>query len=251
MIQVLFNFTPKRIKHYSPRQAIQFLFVQTWYVMWSLTMFMLFILPVISLFFNAPIAHVSYSDFMLHSLPITITAFMIWAWSHSWHLPHNLELSWRGVILHIARWPVVLSALVQVILNVQKPYMITVKGLHHGKQRPFALQPHYPYLGLIGIALGSCWYYLFIIGHSDTQGYLLFALQGAAVLLLVYVTALIKDMRDMLKEGISLTTCLILRIKPLLLLIGILSAFTWTVYMAWHEIIYSAMLAYNSHLLFQ
>jgi hypothetical protein len=136
---------------------------------------------------------------------------------------------------------VVLSALVQVILNVQKPYMITVKGLHHGKQRPFSLQPHYPYLGLIAIALGSCWYYLFVIGHSDTQGYLLFALQGAAVLLLVYVTALVKDMRDMLKEGISLTTCLLLRIKPLLLLIGILGAFTWTAYMAWQEI-YTAIL---------
>jgi cellulose synthase (UDP-forming) len=242
MIQVLFNFTPKRIKHYTPRQAIQFLFVQTWYVMWSLTMFMLFILPVISLFCNAPIAHVSYGDFMLHSLPITVTAFMIWAWSHSWHLPRNLELSWRGVILHIARWPVVLSALVQVILKVQKPYMITVKGLHHGTQRPFSLQPHYPYLGLIAIALSSCWYYLLVIGHSgDTQGYLLFALQGAAVLLLVYVTALMKDMRDILNEGVSLTACLLLRIKPLFLLIGILSAFTWTAYMAWHEI-YTAIL---------
>ncbi|WP_157506462.1 glycosyltransferase family 2 protein [Ktedonobacter racemifer] len=146
MIQVLLNFTPKAMKHYTPRQALQFLFVQTWYVLWSLTMFLLFILPVTSLFLNTPIARVSYWEFLLHSLPVTVTAFMIWAWSHSWHLPEKLELSWRGVILHIARWPVVLSAFIQVIFNVQKPYMITVKGLQRGAARPFPLKPHYPYI---------------------------------------------------------------------------------------------------------
>jgi cellulose synthase (UDP-forming) len=232
MIQVLFNFTPKRIKHYTPRQALQFLFVQSWYVIWSLTMFTLFILPVIALLFNAPIAHVNYWDFLLHGLPLTVTAFMIWPWSHTWHRPHNLELSWRGVILHIARWPVVLSALVQVILRVQKPYMITVKGLQHRKHRPFPLQSHYPYFALIMLSLGACWFYLLVTKHSNAQGYLLFALQGAATILLVYITALLKDIADMIHEGISLLSSVWLRITPLLLLVVLLGTFTWTTYIS-------------------
>jgi len=242
MIQVLFNYTPKRVKYYTPRQALQFLFVQTWYILWSLTMLVLFILPVISLYCNAPIAHVSYGEFMLHSLPVAATALMIWAWSHSWHLPGQLEFSWRGVILHIARWPIVLSALIQVILRVQKPYMITVKGLQHGSQRPFALKPHLPYLILIGLSLSACWFYLYTIGHSSVQGYLFFALQGALCLLLVYVTALVKDMSDMMREDIPFGSCLLLRLKPLLLLVAIIGTFTWTACLAFPAM-YAAILA--------
>lgn len=228
MIQVLFKYTPQCIKNYTLRQSLQFLFVQTWYVLWSLTMFLLFMLPVVSLFFDAPIAHVSYWDFLLHSFPLTIAAFLIWAWSHTWHKPYGLGLSWRGVILHIARWPVVLSAFVQVLLRVQKPYMITVKGLQRGMKRPFPLASHYPYIALILLSLGACWFYLFTIKQSSAQGYLLFALQGAIMILLVYVTALFMDIFDMIREGISWITGLTLRIKPLLLLIILAGMCIWT-----------------------
>ena len=208
-------------------------------------MFMLFILPVISLFFNAPIAQVSYGAFLLHSLPMAVAAFMIWAWSHLWHLPEKLELSWRGIILHIARWPIVLSALVQVILRVQKPYMITVKGLHRGKQRPFALQPHYPYLALIALSLGACWFYLLTVRQSSAQGYLVFALQGAAILLFVYITALVKDMKDLMRDGISFVSSLLMRANPLALLVSIVSLFIWTACISWNEI-YSALVVYGN-----
>src|SRR5207244_9736670 len=73
------------------------------------------------------IAHVNYGQFLLHFSLLTVIAFMIWVWSHIWHLPKDVNLSWRGITLHVARWPIVLSALVQVILKVKKPYMITVK----------------------------------------------------------------------------------------------------------------------------
>jgi cellulose synthase (UDP-forming) len=240
MIQVLFKFTPKCIKNYTWRQALQFIFVQTWYVLWSLSMFILFTLPVISLFLNTQIAHVSFGDFVLHSLPIAVVAFVIWAWSHPWHLPEGLGLSWRGIILHIARWPIVLSALFQVMLHVQKPYMITVKGLHHGKQRPFALHPYYPFFAFIALSLGACWFYLLTIGHSSVQGYLAFALQGAAFLLLIYITALVKDIKDMMQNNVSFMSILLVRIKPLILLVFIISIFIWTTYLSWGHM-YSAL----------
>jgi cellulose synthase (UDP-forming) len=245
MIQVLFTFTPKCMRNYTPRQVVQFLFVQTWYVLWSLSMFMLFILPVISLFLNVPIARVRYGAFLLHSLPMALTALMIWAWSHPWHVPEKLELSWRGILLHIARWPIVLSALVQVLFRVQKPYMITVKGLRRGKQRPFALQPHYPYLALIALSLGACWFSLLTFRHSSVQGYLIFALQGAAVLLFVSLTAFVKDIQDMMQDSIPFGSIVLIRAKPFMLFVLIVGIFIWTTCVSWNEI-YSALVVYGN-----
>jgi cellulose synthase (UDP-forming) len=192
------------------------------------------------LFTNAPIAHASYWRFLLHSLPVTVIAFMIWLWSSPWHFPQRLRLSWRSIILHIARWPIVWSALIQVILGVQKPYMITVKGLQVGKLRPFSLQPHYPYFLLIGLSLASCWFYLAVFHHSAAQGYLFFALQGAAILMLVYTTALLKDIADMVREGIALVQVVLLRARPLLLLTVMVVLLIGTAILAFPDI-YAAL----------
>ncbi len=247
MIQVLFTYTAKCIKRYTPRQAVQFLFVQTWYTLWSTSMLLLFTLPVISLFTNTPIARESYWRFLLHMLPMTVTALMIWIWSRPWHLPKKVSLSWRGVVLHIVRWPIVLSALVQVLLRVQKPYMITVKGLQRGEQRPFSLAAHYPYFVLIALSLGACWFYLSLVGKSAVAGYLLFALQGAAIFLFTFSIALAKDIIDMVKEGISPVRGFLLRAKPIVVLITFLILFIVTAYLA-SEDIYQAIIFNKIHI---
>jgi cellulose synthase (UDP-forming) len=228
MIQVLFTYTASRIKYYTARQALQFLFVQTWYTFWSTSMFLLFMLPILALFTNSSIAHENYWRFLLHMSPLTVVAFMIWVWSHEWHQPKNLNLSWRGVVLHVARWPIVLSALVQVILKVKKPYMITIKGLQHGSKRPFSLGAHMPYFILISLALVACWFYLGVFGQSPAQGNLLFALQGAVIFLLAYVISLFKDLTDMKKESITGVQYIRLRIKPLMMLLVFLTLLSWT-----------------------
>ena len=42
--------------------------------------------------------------------------------------PGGVRLSWRGIVLQTARWPVVLWALINVVLRVKRSYMITPKG---------------------------------------------------------------------------------------------------------------------------
>lgn len=215
MIQVLFTYTARCVKHYTPRQALQFLFVQTWYTCWSLSMLLLFLLPVIALLTNTSISHVNYWQFLLHASLLTVVAFMIWIWSRAWHQPQKASLSWRGVVLHVMRWPIVLSAFIQVLFKVKKPYMITVKGLQNGVKKPFSLAAHGPYFLLMGVALVACWIYLWVFGTSAAQGYILFALQGALIFLLTYCIALVNDLTAILKEGVSLAECLALRFKPL------------------------------------
>jgi len=242
MIQVLFTYTARCVKRYTPRQALQFLFVQTWYTFWSISMLLLFLLPVIALLTNTSIAHVNYWQFLLHSSLLTDVAFMIWAWSHVWHQPQKAKLSWRGVVLHVVRWPIVLSAFIQVVLKVKKPYMITVKGLQQGMKRPFSLSAHTPYFLLMGISLIACWFYLGVFGRSAAQSNLLFALQGALIFLLAYIITLLKDLTAILKEGIPLTRYMMLRVKPLSMLVLYVTLIAWTGYVSFSHIYQAIML---------
>lgn len=228
MIQVMIHYTPKCLKKYTPRQALQFLFVQSWYTLWSISMLLLFSLPLVGLVSNQPISNVGFWDFLVHSLALTATALVIWFWSRKWHQPKGFGISWRGIVLHIARWPVVLSALIQVVLKVEKPYMITVKGIQRGNLRPFSLKPHLPYLLLTGISLVACWINLFTYGRSPTQGYLLFALQGAIAVTAVGVIALLNDIAGMIKEGVSVAKSMRLRIKPIVVLLLLICSIAFT-----------------------
>ncbi|MDQ3098813.1 MAG: cellulose synthase [bacterium] len=230
MIQVLFQYTPHMIKHYTPKQALQFLFAQTWYTLWCTTMLILFSLPILALSINTNITNIEFLDFMLHLAPMNFAIFIMWYWSRKWFQPHGLMLSWRGIVLHIARWPIVFSALIQVILKVQKPYMITQKGLDQGNNRPFAIQAHIPYFILIGISLAACWIFSFKIGRSNAQGNLFFALYGALMLYIVFLTALLTDTMSMIKEGVSWVESLRMRYKPLLIMLSLLMIIVYTGY---------------------
>jgi len=215
MIQVLFSFTPRLIRQYSLRQAIQFLFVQTWYTSWSLATLLLFFAPLLSLAADTPISRVGFVDFFLHSWPAAITGTLIWLWSRRWQHPHDLRLSWRGVALHVARWVTVVNAFVQVVLRVKKPYMITVKGLSGERIPRFRMTEVAPYVFLILCSFSMCWLYMAAAGHSANQGMLFFALQGALLFWLLIVVILAQDIRSLKHSGVTWRRCLQVRFAPL------------------------------------
>jgi cellulose synthase (UDP-forming) len=216
MIQVLFSYTPRLLPRYTARQAVQFVFVQTWYTFWSLSTVALFLAPVLSLTFNAPVSQVSIWQYVFHSWPISIVATALWLWSRKWHQPRRISLSWRGVVLHIARWVIVFNAFVQVALRIRKPYMITKKGVASGAARAFRLSVFTPYLTLIGVALAACWYYLAAIGSSATQGMLFFAVVEAGLFAVILAVVVRQDLRALTDDGISPVRTLRLRALPLL-----------------------------------
>jgi len=222
MIQVLLYHTPKYRRSYINRQKLQFLFVETWYPFWGTAMGVLFLLPALALLLNTPIAVMSFGQCVFPYSLLPMIAFGGWLWSRKWFQPKGLSLSWRGVILNIARWPVVLWALVNVILGVKKPYMITSKGVAVGEARSFNLSTQRPYLVLITLSLLSIWLFVLRISQSSAQGYLLFALGGTAMMVAVYAVALMMNLRGMHREGVSTVRAFKLHIKPLVLLGGLL-----------------------------
>jgi hypothetical protein len=184
MIQVLFQFTPKLVGKYPPNLRVQFLFAQTWYPLWSTAMVGLFLSPVVALLTGTVPATVSFVQFLLFSSPAAIVAFLAWRFSRAWHVPKGLSLSWRGVVLHIARWPIVFWALVNVIFRVKHPYMITPKQDDDGvPTASFRSQAIYLVLALI-LAGTVGW----VIGTgkiTNATGYILFGLLGGAWMLVV------------------------------------------------------------------
>lgn len=219
MIQVLFCYMPRYVFGYTRKQAVQFLFAQTWYTFWSTSMAVLFLLPCLALLTNTPVATVPFGQFMVRYLPVLAVAFVGWFWTKRWFQPKGLMLSWRGVILHIARWPIVLLALINVIMGVKKPYMITAKGLMFGESRTLSLKSQIPYFGLLALSFLSLGLFLARKEVGSAQGYLLFVLEGIAMFTVVYFTVLFSDIRSMSLEGVKMLRIVFLRTRQLVLLV--------------------------------
>jgi len=128
MFQVLTLHTPKLIRTMPWCKRFQFLFSQTWYPLWSLSYFVTFIVPVISLLADRSVTHMRAHDFVYHFVPLFACSFLVWWSARPVMQPAGIGLTWRGMLLHVVRWPIVLKAVLSATFRVKKPYMITPKG---------------------------------------------------------------------------------------------------------------------------
>lgn len=246
MITVMLRYTPRLVWRYTPRQALQFLFVQTWYALWSTTTLIMFLLPGFALVFNTSISHVPFLEFLAFSLPPAFVALLIWWWSRKWFQPQGMLLSWRGIALQIARWPVVLSAFVQVLLRREKPYMITPKGVKNPEDRTISLMPYLPFMLLAGALLAASWYFLLFIGRGEAQGYLLFTLLGMLAIVRVMVVAVGEDQRRLHARHVRVARIILTRGRTLGVLAAWLLAILITGIASFHPII-EAVTYYQRH----
>ncbi|HWE10835.1 MAG TPA: glycosyltransferase family 2 protein [Solirubrobacteraceae bacterium] len=205
MIQIFFQHTPRLIRRYTPGQVLQFLFCQSWYTLWSCSLGVLWLLPALAVLANRSIASVDLIQFLLYFLPVMLTSSVMWCVARRWFQPAGVRLSWRGIVLQTARWPVVLWALINVILRIKRPYMITPKGKDAGAgPRPFTV--YGPYIFLTAFPLLAIWVAV-TAGASVISGYdglvLVNAVMGAAVL----ATTLGMDIKQVAaRQGASLAT---------------------------------------------
>jgi cellulose synthase (UDP-forming) len=128
LVQVLFGYAPQVVAQLGFKQALQFLFAESWYPLSSLALLIMSLMPPLALITHQQPTSVELLAFLFHWLPIGVVSTAIWMWTQPWHMPSGLRLSWRGVILYVARWPIVLWAVTNVLLRIKRPYMITRKG---------------------------------------------------------------------------------------------------------------------------
>jgi cellulose synthase (UDP-forming) len=194
MIQIFFQHMPRLIRHYTPGQAIQFLICQSWYTLWSVSLAILWALPAVALLMHRPIAAVGFWRFLVYFLPLILVSSLMWCEARRWFQPRGLRLSWRGVLLQTARWPVVLWALINVIFGIKRPYMITPKGKAAGGG-PRASTIYGPYIILAALPLLAVW----VFNDTATDGvrdYYGLALANAAIGIALIATTLVLELRQ-------------------------------------------------------
>jgi len=118
------------------------------------------------------------------------------------------------VILHVARWPIVCWAFLNVLLRITHPYMITPKG-NSDHLPPFTLRGQAVYLALVWLSGATIWFYLARDSEPEIQGYLLFALVGLVLMLTVVAANVALDFAQVRRRGIGLLRAARLRSAPL------------------------------------
>jgi cellulose synthase (UDP-forming) len=196
MVQIFLHHTPRLVGHYTPAQALQFLMAQSWYLLWSLSLATLWALPIAALLTDHPIANTSLWEFLIYNLPVVLTSSVMWWWTRRWFQPPGIGLTWRSVVLEVARWPIVLWAVVNVVFGIKRPYMITPKGKRVGRpplaRRLYGLYALLAALGLVAVDLSAL-----VLPAPGTQGYAVLVLFNTLMLLVLLVTTLSLELRDL------------------------------------------------------
>ncbi len=192
------------------RQRIVFLFSELWYGLFSVTYSILFLLPLMALVSGRPIVSVSLIEFLALSVPLTVTTLSMvgWIYHRRWLKPEShFFISWQGMVLAVARWPIVLIALFNAVISLvfrqgRFNYMVTPKGAGKVALRR-ALQSAAPYVLLAAIAtctpIAYAWFKWDPDG--DAAGYVVFALLSAMFFTIILGAVLIDFVRANIKAG--------------------------------------------------
>jgi cellulose synthase (UDP-forming) len=108
LVTILLQYSPALVRRLSPKLKFQFLFSQLWYPLFSLSMAIMFALPIIALLSGRNFVSVSYPDFLVRFVPIsTVLVLMALRWRAAGHYrPYDAKvLSWEGALFLFARWP--------------------------------------------------------------------------------------------------------------------------------------------------
>lgn len=217
------------------RQRIAFLFSESWYSLYSACYLVLFALPIYALLINSPIVRVSFGEFLLYSLPVTLASIvgLAWGYSKGWYRPGtHFFVSWQGILLAAARWPIVLVALVNAVISVvfrdgAFVYRVTPKGSRVVTARD-SLRVALPFIVLAVIPIVTVLAYPWLGSGSgfEAAGYVAFALFSSILFTILVATTFVDHIRVNLKARVSLGRALVgaapIAIVAALLLQGIL-----------------------------
>ncbi|WP_204105360.1 MULTISPECIES: glycosyltransferase family 2 protein [Spirulina sp. CCY15215] len=189
LMVVLLAITPRYWKGLKPHLKFQFIFAQLWYPFFAITILIGSSLPILALINDQPWVKVSYFEFFLRSLALTLAcvAPVNWVASRQWLRPKNAKvLSWETVLFQFARWPWILAgvynATVSCILKKELPFRVTPKGGNAPK--PLPIQVLFPYF-LLGLV---CAIAVIILGEiQHAKGYYFLTLVNSGI----YITLIL------------------------------------------------------------
>ncbi len=207
----------------SVRQRLIFVFSELWYSIYSTAYLLLFLLPLIALLENESIVRVPFIEFILFSLPVTLVSVSIlaWSWKRGWLKPGtHFFMSWQGVVLAIARWPIVMIAIANATISLvfrqgRFNYLVTPKGSRALTMRG-TLRTVAPFvtLGAITVTVPILYAAIGRDPDGDAAGYVLFALLSAILFVAILIIAMIDFIHANVRSGVRIVHA-ILKSAPL------------------------------------
>ena len=195
------------------RQRAVFLFSELWYGLFALTYLVLYALPLVALVTNKPIVTIAFTDFVMYSTPVTAAAMVGVGWGYykGWYRPGNhFFVSWQGVLLTAARWPIVLMAIFNALISVvfqngAFTYMVTPKGSRALASRD-SLRIAVPYIVLATIPIIITLLYPRVAAGTTHQaaGYVLFALFSTALFTCIILAIVIESFPNQYERAAQL-----------------------------------------------
>lgn len=181
IVYVIKGYSWKYLRQLPFQQALQFIFLQSWYPISVLTFFILYFTPILAIIFNLHIINISIQQFLIRILPfIFMTVVVLWTIKPLMQ-PRKLKYSWRGILLHLVRWPIIFNGIVSAVTNRKKPYQVTPKGKFLNKIPTTKL--YHPFLLLGLVSASTAIYASFFQKHSSFQGQVVFVLYDLMLML--------------------------------------------------------------------
>ncbi|MBY5580230.1 glycosyltransferase family 2 protein [Rhizobium leguminosarum] len=194
LVTILLQHSRRHIMHLPWRLRFQFVFSQLWYPLFSAFMAMMFLLPVAALLTGRVFVNVTYPDFLLHFVPMSIvlTLFAFFWRATATFRPHDAKLlGWEGLAFIFLRWPWSLAgslaAVRDYICGSFVDFRITPKGRQ--QQRSLPLRVIAPYIGLAGLSAAAM---MLATDAAAAQGFYVFAMMNLSVYLSLTVLIVVR-----------------------------------------------------------
>ncbi|WP_119308251.1 glycosyltransferase [Cohaesibacter haloalkalitolerans] len=198
LVTILLRHSSEYVPHLNGRLKFQFLFSQLWYPLFSVFMGFMFLLPGIALLRNEPFVGVTYPEFLLHFVPMSVilVALAIFWKRGGWLRPMSAKIiSWEASLFLLARWPWALMGSLAAVWDRFShgfvDFKVTPKGAH-GKQL-VAWKIIAPYLLLSAVSAAPI---VGIDNESEARGFILFAAVNAGAYAFIAALIILQHYRE-------------------------------------------------------
>jgi cellulose synthase (UDP-forming) len=192
LVTILLRYTPRYFGSLPTKLKLQFGFCQLWYPLFSLTMLLMYCLPIFALLNDKNMVGVAYSEFFVRFSLVWVTLiFIAFRWRvHKFIRPVEANIfSWEGTLFLFARWPWTLlgsaAAIKDWLTGTTSDFRVTPKAYAAAPPLPFRLIAPYAFLSVAsGLPV------ILLNGIEKARGFFIFATVNCtlyAILLLVIV----------------------------------------------------------------
>jgi cellulose synthase/poly-beta-1,6-N-acetylglucosamine synthase-like glycosyltransferase len=196
LVRILLFHTPNHLKKLPHRLKIQFLFSQLWYPMFSVSMLILFVMPIVALMRGQAWVDIRFLTFiaLFSGTYISSIAILFWTLNRRLARPWAFSLfSWEAMLFPLVKWPWVLFGFLAAVLDwvtmSEFEFKVTPKQGLRSESLALRLRFAIPYIAL---SVAAAMPVLIISNPGNASGSYLFSSVNALMYGICFTTILIE-----------------------------------------------------------